>query len=138
MSTPASSHPTVPTSRTLRVPLWTLPFLVLAGTLLGAAVTWQVNRDRGEPAILQGMVTGVNSDGTAIGFTADSGTREGEGLALIADVPWTDAAGEMHGGTDPTCLLPGSSGQRLELGVLDIGGTGNWPSRAVVWVHCLN
>ncbi|MER7443973.1 hypothetical protein [Micromonospora avicenniae] len=122
----------------MRVPLWTLPLMVLAGALLGAALTWQVTRDKGEPAIVRGTVTGVNSDGTAIGFTADSGSREGEGLALIADVPWTDAAGVLHGGTRPTCLLPGSSGQRLELGILDVGGRGDWPSRAVMWVHCLN
>jgi hypothetical protein len=28
--------------------------------------------------------------------------------------------------------------QRVEIGVLDVRGEGNWYSQLVVWVHCLS
>ncbi|MGC5285560.1 hypothetical protein [Micromonospora sp. DT231] len=137
MTTPATGHVPPGLSRSLRVPVWALLLMVVAGVLLGGAATWGMTADNGKPAIVQGTVTAVNSDGTAIGFTADGGDRDGEGLPLVADIPWTDAAGETYGGTRPTCLAPGSFGQRVELGILTIRDSGHGPSRVVVWAHCL-
>ncbi|MEU4477641.1 hypothetical protein AB0F68_06140 [Micromonospora sp. NPDC023966] len=99
---------------------------------------WQTVGDRGRPAIVRGVVTGVNVDGTAIGFSADNGRREGEGMVLLGEVPWTDASGADYQGTRPTCLATDSHGQRVELGIIDLHGTGSWPAKAVVWVHCLS
>ncbi|MCW3820707.1 hypothetical protein ONA91_40410 [Micromonospora sp. DR5-3] len=84
------------------------------------------------------MVTAINMDGTAIGFSADNGHREGEGLVLLGEVPWTDASGADHQGSRPTCLAADSYGQRVELGIIDLHGTGGWPTKAVVWVHRLS
>lgn len=137
MATPVKGPLPPGLSRSLRTPVWALLLPLVAGALFGGAVTWGVTGDNGKPAIVQGTVTAVNSDSTAIGFTADGGERHGEGLPLVAGIPWTDAAGEDYGGVRPTCLTPGSSGQRVELGILDIRGSGHGPSRVVVWVHCL-
>ncbi|KAB1914075.1 hypothetical protein [Micromonospora sp. AMSO31t] len=136
MTTPAPLRLPPGLSRSLRVPIWVLLIMIVASASVGSAVAWGVARDKGAPAVIPGTVTGVNSDGTAIGFTADGGDRDGEGLALVADIPWTDAAGEDHGGVRPSCLAPGSFGQRVELGILEFSNN-HGPSKVVVWVHCL-
>jgi hypothetical protein len=65
---------------------------------------------------------------------------EGENVVVVADVPWTDAAGNNYAGNRPVCLADGMRGQRVELGLLDVRGNGNWysQSRLVVWVRCLS
>ncbi|HEX5995273.1 MAG TPA: hypothetical protein VFY84_09055 [Jiangellales bacterium] len=104
---------------------------------IGGAIAAYGASDRGAPHVVQGTITGVNSDGTAIGFTEDGSDREGEGI-LVAGDSWTDREGANFGGTPPTCLAPGSYGQRVELAILDLRGQGDWPTKLVVWVHCLS
>ncbi len=80
-------------------------------------------------------------DVQAIAFRFDgrdyAGPGEGEGIPVVADVPWTDAAGQDHQGDRPSCLAAGAYGRRVELGVLTVGGEGPWTTQLVVWVHCL-
>ncbi|WP_204071763.1 hypothetical protein [Planotetraspora phitsanulokensis] len=137
MSTKSSLQMPSVLTRTLRVPLWTSGLALALGLMIGAATATFGASDRGVPRVVQGTITAVNSDGTAIGFTEDGSDREGEGI-LVAGDSWTDRKGANFGGTPPTCLAPGSYGQRVELAILDLQGHGNWPDKLVVWVHCLS
>ncbi len=120
-----------------RVPFWIAGVGLALGLLINAGIAGYAVSDRGVPRVVRGTITAVNADGTAIGFTEDGGNREGEGLVVAGD-SWTDREGANFGGTRPTCLAPGSYGQRVELAVLDLRGRGNWPTKLVVWVHCLS
>jgi hypothetical protein len=120
---------------------------LVVGLLVGTAATYSLTSSRGVPAVVQGTVRGVAADSPdgevhAIAFRFDGHDYvtpgEGESVPVVADVPWTDAAGQNYGGTRPTCLADGQHGQRVELGVLDVRGEGNWSSQLVVWVHCLS
>ncbi|MFG2040633.1 hypothetical protein [Dactylosporangium sp. NPDC048998] len=117
------------------------------GATSGAVATCSMTSGRGVPTVVRGTVSGVaadsdNGDVTAIAFRFDghdyATPDEGESVPVVAHVPWTDAAGENHGGDRPVCLAPGKYGQRVELGVLDVRGEGNWYTQLVVWVHCLS
>jgi hypothetical protein len=137
MSTqPPSAMPSTLAHR-VQVPVWAVMLGVGASVLAGLGVATLANADRGIPRVVQGTITAVNSDVTAIGFTEDGGGRAGEGLPMAGD-SWTDREGANYGGTPPTCLVPGSFGQRVELAILDFHGQGNWPNKMVVWVHCLS
>jgi hypothetical protein len=120
---------------------------LVVGILVGAAGIYSVTSNRGEPAVVQGTVRGIALDSPdgevkAIAFRFDGHDYvtpgEGESVPVVADVPWTDAAGNNYGDARPVCLADGKYGQRVELGVLDVHGKGNWSSQLVVWVHCLS
>ena len=120
---------------------------LLAGLLIGVVVTYFATSDRGVPTVAQGTVRGVATDSPggdvkAIAFRFDghdyATPGEGESVPVVADVPWTDAAGNDYGGSRPACLADDRYGQRVELGVLTVRGQGEWSSRLVVWVHCLS
>jgi hypothetical protein len=119
------------------MPFWTLGFALALGLMIGAVTATYRASERGVPRVVQGTITAVSSDGTAIGFTEDGGHREGESLLVAGDL-WTDREGANFGGTPPTCLTPGSYGQRVELAILDLQGHGKWPDKLIVWVHCLS
>jgi hypothetical protein len=113
------------------------------GAAAGAAATYAFTAHRGTPTIVRGEVRAVSADSPtadvqAIAFRFDGRTYatpgEGESVPVVADVPWTDAAGAHHGGDRPACLV---TGQRVELAVLDVRGQGEWAPNLVVWVHCL-
>jgi hypothetical protein len=57
--------------------------------------------------------------------------NDGQGMVLVVHVFWTDAHGNSFGGTTPTCMTPGSSGQRVEVRLTHRGGP-------IDWVHCLS
>jgi hypothetical protein len=137
MSTTSQAKAPASRTRTRRVPLWALGLAVALGLVTGAAGATVGTSDRGVPRVVQGTITAVNSGGTAIGFTEDGSDRVGESL-LIAGDSWTDRDGANFGGRPPTCLAPGSHGQRVELAILDLQGEGRWPTKLVVWVHCLS
>jgi hypothetical protein len=136
---------------TRRTGVLSLPMLIplVVGLLVGAAATYSVTSSRGVPAVVQGTVRGIASDSPdkqvrAIEFRFDGVDYPtpggGEDVVVVADVPWTDAAGNNYGGIRPVCLADGKYGQRVELAVLDVRGEGNWYSQSqlVVWVHCLS
>jgi hypothetical protein len=116
------------------------------GLLLGATATYYLTAGNGVPDVVQGTITGIATDSTdgdvqAVAFRFDGrhyvGPGDGESLPVVADVPWTDAAGEGHQGDRPACLAAGTTGQRVELAVLQVRGEGSWSRELVVWVHCL-
>jgi hypothetical protein len=120
---------------------------LVAGLLVGVVTTYHLTDRKGVPAVVQGTVSGVAAESDAgevqaIAFRFDGrdyvGPGEGESIPVVADVPWTDAAGENHQGDRPACLAAGEYGQRVELAVLDVRGEGHWTSQLVVWVHCLS
>jgi hypothetical protein len=118
--------------RSIPVPMWTLALVVVA-LLAAVSAAFLASRDRG-PTIVRGVITAVNSDGTAIGFTSDGSSQRGRSYPVGAG-PWTDKNGQIVDGTRPSCL---ASGQRVELGIENVSVSGNWASEQVVWVHCLS
>lgn len=138
-------HPVKPRAVTITLPA--LAVLMLVSTLLGAAATWAATRDRGVPQIVRGTVIAVNHDGTSIGFHPDDpeGSHqrdgEGEGLVLAGQLTWTDTDGSQHLNGVPPCLQPGSHGQRVELGIVELRQGSDSPpawTRIVVWARCLS
>ena len=120
---------------------------LMLGAVIGSVATHLLTRSRGVPVVVQGTVSGVaadtdEADVTAIAFRFDGRDYvtpgEGESIPMVARVPWTDATGETHEGDRPVCLAASRYGQRVELGVVDVRGSGDWSSRLVVWVHCLS
>jgi hypothetical protein len=57
--------------RSLTVPAWLLPVLVLAGALLGGAAVYARTSGYGVPRTETGTVTMVNVDGASMGFQRD-------------------------------------------------------------------
>jgi hypothetical protein len=123
--------------RRVQLPVWALVIVVGFGALAGAAGVAWLTADRGVPNVVRGTITAVNADVTAIGFTQDGTDREGAGLPLALDY-WTDRDGHNVGGRPPVCLTPGSSGQRVELAILDVRGGRHGFGKLVVWVRCLS
>lgn len=120
--------------------------VLLLGAVIGAAASYALTRNRVVPVVVQGTVRGVAADSdeadvTAIAFRFDdrdyATPGEGESIPVVTRVPWTDATGENHEGDRPACLAAGRY-DRVEIGVLDVGGSGIWSSQLVVWVHCLS
>ncbi|MFN8110663.1 MAG: hypothetical protein U0Y82_12590 [Thermoleophilia bacterium] len=95
---------------------------------------------------MRGVTTAVNIDGTALGLTVP-GQTPGMGYA-IAGADWQDCSGgtcgDTHeGGDRPGCLPPLSSGQLLEVVIVDApvpnvdGQVESWVERGV-FVRCLS
>ena len=119
-----------------------LAVLLSAAAVTGGIVFGVARPDPGAPEIVRGTVRAVNEDVSAVSVSLGGRHYEvagdGEGLQLVHDVPWTTTDGKTRSGDEPACLAPGSSGQRVELALLDVGGQGNWPDRVVVSVRCLS
>jgi hypothetical protein len=124
-----------------------LLIVLVLGAVIGAVATYYMASGRGVPTVVQGTVSAVAADSddgdvTAIAIRFDGHDYltpgEGESVPVVANLPWTDATGKNFAGGRPVCLAPGTYGQRVEVGVLDVRGEGAWDSRLVVWVHCLS
>jgi hypothetical protein len=139
---------------------WLPPLALMLATLvasltLGRAL-WP---GAATPRVVQGTITAVSGDRTAIGFMPD-GHRDPdpppsllEGLTdlrygfrntftgyEVGGVPWADAQGAWYGGTPPACLVPpGTNGQRVELGLVSVrpSADGRPGGVVVVWLRCL-
>ncbi len=78
-----------------------------------------------EVQTVSGVTTAANSTGTAIGITASSSDSAGPGFS-VADTDGRE------------CLVPLSSGQRVEFGLVrlpvDLGGARDF----VPWIRCLS
>ena len=57
----------------------------------------------------------------------------------VGGVPWADADGAWHYGSAPACLVPGTTGQRVKLGLVRVrsGANGRPGGVVVVWLRCL-
>jgi hypothetical protein len=99
---------------------------VVAGTLV---YWWVAPRpsDRVAVDVLSGVTTAVNSRGTAIGLA-----KESSGAGWIGGY-------DVTGATGSECLVPHSSGQPVQIGVVHLAA--NTPvvhgQDTVVWVRCL-
>lgn len=126
-------------TRKVSIPLWALALALVFCAAVGVAVGIGMMSQRGVPRIARGVVTAVEFDLSALGFAEDGGDGQGESIPIAAEVNWTDRDGANFTGTVPTCLQPDSAaGQRVELAILDLHGSGTWPTKLVVWVHCLS
>jgi hypothetical protein len=137
-----------------------LPPLVLTLAVLVASLTLGRTLWPGAapPRVVQGTITAVGADRTAIGFMPD-GHRDpdpppslGERLTdwrygfrntftgyEVGRAPWADADGAWHHGTAPACLAPTASGHRVELGLVRVrpGADGRPGGVVVAWLRCL-
>ena len=83
------------------------------GIVLGAIVTWVVaSSSDARVHIVEGHVSSVNVDGTAIGLSENN-----EGY-IIAGARWRINGGPWNG-TFPTCLEPLTGGQKVRLGIVN-------------------
>ena len=119
----------------LPVMLWVV--VVLIGAFLGGYLLFRATGSGGSTLTVQGVVTSVSDDGKTAVFRQDSVAGPGETVRIDVTT-WIDAGGKHIVGNKPACLQPGSLGQRIELGVIDLPSLGNGPSKIVVWVHCLS
>jgi hypothetical protein len=103
------------------------------GIALGAIITWAVVSSSGARVhIVEGHVSSVNVDGTAIGIAENN-----EGY-IIAGARWRVGNGPWNE-TFPTCLEPLTSGQKVRLGVVNATAVDNAPGgTVVVWLECLD
>jgi hypothetical protein len=110
---------------------------LLLGIAIGAVTTWGFHALRGtQVQIIEGYTTDVNQAGTAIGLASEP-DGPGKGYS-IAGAFWREAGGPWHT-SGPTCLNPGTSGQRVRMGVVEAEPKMEAPGREViVWLECLD
>lgn len=97
---------------------------LVAGILIGAGAVWSTHRDDPRFVTITGTTISVNGPGTAIGLRidgADSLEDEGMGFAIGTAAAWAPCADCDLRETDgrPECVVPLSSGQRLQLVVMN-------------------
>lgn len=121
--------------RRVVLPVWLLLLLLVASAGTGTGTALWYGHVRWAPMVVTGTVTAVNADVSAIGLRVDGWSYDtpddGQGMDLVAHVFWTDAQGRSFAGMTPTCMSPGSSGQRVEVRLTHRGGP-------IDWVHCLS
>jgi len=96
----------------------------LAGILIGGAAVWSTHRDDPRFVTITGTTIGVNAPGTAVSLRvdgADAPEEEGTGYVIGTAVAWAPCADCELRETDgrPECVVPLSSGQRLQLVVMN-------------------
>lgn len=111
--------------------------LILISLLTGAAVVYCMPFGATPPTIVKGTVVATSGDATQIGLYID-GSKEGVGYQ-IAGAQWIDRDGQVNIGSRPACIIPGSTGQRIELAYVPVRATADGPgiSTLVAWVRCL-
>jgi hypothetical protein len=123
-------------SRRTMIVRWLATLLVATGVgVVAGHALWPGAPRAATPQVVRGTITGVSPDGRNIGFA--SSTRSDEGLSVDTTC-WRNSKGEDSCGVPPTCLQTGTSGQHVELAIVDLGGPGPWPGRVAVWIHCLD
>jgi hypothetical protein len=101
------------------------------------------------PAGVRGTTTAVSPDRMQLGFMPDGhrdpdpppslrerltdwryGFRNTFTGYEVGGVPWADADGAWHYGSAPACLVPGTTGQRVKLGLVRVrSGANGRPGR---------
>ncbi|MGP3963918.1 hypothetical protein ACTWPT_48940 [Nonomuraea sp. 3N208] len=123
--------------RGVRLRLPVLVGLIVIAMLTGAAVVYFTPFGTQRPTIVKGTIVASSHDATQIGLHVD-GTPEGVGYE-IAGAQWIDRNGQVHGGSRPECIIPASTGQRVELAYVRVRDIDDGPgiSTLVAWVRCL-
>lgn len=110
------------------------------GIALGGIITWAVvSSSDAKVHIVEGHVSSVNVDGTAIGLSKNnSENNEVVEVYIIAGAMWRTGSGPWNQ-TFPTCLEPLTGGQKVRLGIVNAAPTDNAFGRpnVVVWLECL-
>jgi hypothetical protein len=157
---PASRSPSPATvgrggdSRRWLPPLVFILAVLVASLTLGRAL-WP---GAATARVVRGTTTAVAPDRTQIGFMPDGHRDPDPPPSLrerltdwrygfhntftgyqIGRAPWADADGAWHHGTAPACLVPGTTGQRVERGLVGVrpGADGRPDGVVVVWLRCL-
>ncbi|WP_189250785.1 hypothetical protein [Streptosporangium pseudovulgare] len=128
-------------TRGIRLTFPVLVGLILVAVLTGAAAVYFAPFGSKVPTIVRGTVTAASGDATQIGLRIDesAGSRN-EGIGFeIAGAYWIDRDGRVHDGSHPTCIVPGSTGQRIELAYVQVRAIDDSPGHntLVAWVRCL-
>jgi hypothetical protein len=110
---------------------------LVLGIAIGAAATCGLCALRGTHVqIVEGYTTNVDQAGTAIGLASEP-DGPGKGYS-IAGAFWREAGGPWHTSGE-TCLNPGTSGQHVRMGVVQVKPKMEVPGReVVVWLECLD
>ena len=106
--------------------------LVAAGFWVGKSLTTATLT----PTVQTGTVAlvGINSDEFTIRL---SGQRQLISYGLPSNITWRNAYGVWQLGTQPGCMAPLSSGQRIRFGVVNVAPSADAPgSPVVVWIEC--
>ncbi len=115
---------------------------VLAGVLALAVYALSIGGALTQSArvkVVDGVTTGVNASGTAIGFRElDGGSVAGYAMS---GATWSTRGGSWHealgDNTDGSCLKPLSSGQKLRLGIVNVPAGDAPGGSRVMWFQCL-
>jgi len=105
--------------------------------VLGFSSLWGVPSLLGvRPYIVGGYSHGTNYDGTAIGVSKEHG-GPGEGY-VIAEAMWREFGGSWHQGGTPPSLAQPNTGQKVQLGVVNVKPVQDKPGGPVVaWIEVL-
>ena len=111
----------------------------IAGIILLAAGFWggkSLSPDAVTPAVLAGTVRLVTDGGDS--FAIQLNGRHGvTGYAMwVSPVMWRDRYGNWFQGTQPACLKPGSRGQHITFGVVNIKPGPAEGGPVVAWIEC--
>jgi hypothetical protein len=126
-------------TRFARIRLGFLLGAVCVTGLAAAVIGHLIPPNSVRPDIQRGTVTYVNGTGDAIAFRRDGQRSGATGYGVGLPVSWADRQGTWHDDNlRPECLVPLSSGHRIELAVLHVRPTEDAPGGPVVaWVRCL-
>jgi len=112
------------------------------GLAIYASATGGALTEPSRVEVLEGFTNGVNAKGSAIGFAPSVDAKEGEGYILSGarwsfsdENTWHEA---LNANGEESCVPPNSSGQKLQLGIVDVPSGENAPGGPrVVWFRCL-
>jgi hypothetical protein len=107
--------------------------ILLAGGFWGGRA---LSTSTATPRIAHGTVRLISDDGDAVAIRL-AGMKRVTSFALPNTLEWRDAYGTWNDGPPPACLRPGSSGQRVTLGIVSAEPVADAPGGDIVaWVEC--
>ena len=111
----------------------------IAGIILLAAGFWggkSASPDAVTPEVLAGTVRLVPDAGGSFAIQLNGRHGVTSYAMSVSPAMWRDKYGNWWSGTHPACLRPGSHGQRITLGVVNVKPGPAVGGPVVVWIEC--